>query len=364
MRLISLLIVILSFRASAQVDKYSINLMWINRSFNPEQTYIRLAKDENELIQKLILPVCKWAKMNPEADVILWYDGAMVDAASVARTKIVLDNQLKEWGNAKAQLRDLREIPVFAANPDAFSDRTPVYLRIDLLKFVIVLDSIERKGTDAAIFADLEIGDLREDGLRMGKDELFNPEVISQLNDLGLVIGNGLENQFIQVINNERITEAIKHVIINVNLARMQAALNYVGPRKFWVMQELWKGAFHSTREDVWRYIQAKSTGRVRVCPSIGKCDRSELVDWNPKIHGYSQWGLYFFHPDCDGVSTIVNGKCHESLIRMPTDVYISAKRATRSDLEVRDGNTHSGDMNQFVEREGLQAEVQVVFWE
>ena len=56
-------------------------------------------------------------------------------------------------------------------NIDAFSDQIPVYFRIDLLKCIIVIDAIERDSQDAAIFADLEVGDGREH--RMSKEELF-----------------------------------------------------------------------------------------------------------------------------------------------------------------------------------------------
>ena len=64
----------------------------------------------------------------------------------------------------------------------------------------------------------------------MGKDELFKLSVMQELSQVGLVLGvdamRKTENQFFQLVRNERMIEAIKVVVVNINFIRAITALN------------------------------------------------------------------------------------------------------------------------------------------
>lgn len=211
------------------VKVYSIHLMWINSFLDPGQTYLNKAQTSEELFKSLLLPAIKWKKANPEAGVYIWYDSAYTTQNAIDRTKQVLSEFSLKNNVSGVNLKDIREIPIINVNPDIFSNQLPIYFKVDLLKGIIIVDSIEREKVDAAIFTDLEVGDLREDGLRMNKGELFEPSIMDRLREIGLILGSGsfdCENQFLQLVNHPRMLNTMKHSFINLCLMRALTALN------------------------------------------------------------------------------------------------------------------------------------------
>jgi hypothetical protein len=76
---------------------------------------------------------------------------------------------------------DVRQISVVRDNPDVFSSQIPVYYRVDMLKVIVLIYSIENEGCDAAIFSDLEVGEQRPKKDRMDKSELFSVPITKKL---------------------------------------------------------------------------------------------------------------------------------------------------------------------------------------
>lgn len=232
-------------------NNYSINSMWLNKNLNENLPYIDNSKNEDELLSKLLDRSKQWKDLNPEAEVVVWYDSDFVTEQAIKNTQEVLDRKKVEGYNIV--LKDIRELDLVKANPDAFSSNVPVYFRIDILKLIICVNSIVQDSKEAAIFADLELceskvyvgkdakaeaeamGDnpeltVREmDGKppKMTKEELFDDKTIKNLKSFSFLTGGGNsgENQFVQLMRNEDTIKAIV-AYINIELSRVISALN------------------------------------------------------------------------------------------------------------------------------------------
>ena len=136
----------------------------------------------------------------------------------------------------------------------------PVYFRVDLFKPIIIVNSIEAEGNDAAIFTDLEVGDLRPNKDRMDKAELFSPEIMEKLGRYGMLLhdcGYRAENQFLQLVRNSNMIKSIKIALVNPNLYRAQYALNKEYPGIDLLLTL--KDAYASTQQDAYNYYLALS---------------------------------------------------------------------------------------------------------
>ncbi len=165
------------------------------------------------------------------------------------------------------------------------------------------MDAIERDHNDAAIFSDLEVGDLRPNKDRMKKEELFGAEINGHG---GLILNKGtstalLENQFIQLFNDPKMIESMRQVVVNANLERAIFALNLDRKSK---NRELCLNLLNeavympSITQDVFTYCDwLNETISMEVCPeALQGADRSDhsegtWVDYDLKKHGYLPFG-------------------------------------------------------------------------
>ncbi len=258
------------------IKRYSINLMWVNSRLDSKK-FIRYDR-ENDVKIGLIRPVIEWAKANPEADVSLWYDKNYTSSEALKNTQDILERYAQEEGVKNATMRDIREIPIVAKNPDIFSEYLPIYFRVDVLKGILVVHSIEADGNDAAIFSDLEVGDRRLSQDRMNKAELFDSETMEKLNKYGMVMNQNdlmVENQFLQAKKNNNIIKSLKEILINANLFRAQYALNTPG---FWQLRLT--SALDSTK-DVYDYYLALSL-KKEAQARLGAWNGTNENDWIP----------------------------------------------------------------------------------
>lgn len=165
--------------------------MWINRFMYCKPNFICNTQRIEDFTDLILSPVIKWAQANPSAEVNLWYDSATVNKQALKNTNEALRlelDKIKAKQNIEVeniQLRDIRTTLIVQDNPDIFTDQLPLYFRIDLLKLIIIVNSIENENFDAAIFSDLEVGDLRKKGDRMNKSELFDTQTLTLLNKYG-----------------------------------------------------------------------------------------------------------------------------------------------------------------------------------
>lgn len=219
----------LSNKVIANNYEYSINLMWINNKFNPDNVWVYPAwnKRPDILFQVNLL---KWIENNPKAAINFWFDSVFVNEAQIKSTQTVFDflnNTYKRRQNNKISLKDIRDLKIIKKNAELFSSPTiPAYFKIDILKFIISLQTlkdcqIEKKCV--FVFADLSVTPIKE-------EELFDKKTLDNLKNYGLIMKaggkvNGMENSF-HILGTEKPTmlKAIREAIINVNLSRM----NYI----------------------------------------------------------------------------------------------------------------------------------------
>lgn len=206
------------------IQQYSINSLWINRTLNKKNTFVTNHKTQEEFINNVLEKISKWKKTNPNAEVNFWYDGEFVTAEQLSATRDVLKLISDKDPEMNIQLKNIREIYFVRDNPDAFSDYIPLYTRVDLMKLVLCVNELEHKGMDATIFSDLDVGEWRENKDRPAKAELFSPEEMKTLSEFGY-IQNDIENQFYQIVNKPETLLALK-IYINASLSRIVTALN------------------------------------------------------------------------------------------------------------------------------------------
>lgn len=206
-------------------DEYTINLMWVKAKPDGGR-YIFRDKDLEANLNKSVA----WASKNPLATVVIWYDSAMVDEKAVANTLDVLDRispKNRFPGNVRPIIfKDLRQFPEILDNPSVFSDKTPVYFRVDLMRVIAaynVLKTAQKRHYFA--YADVDV-------TPMGRDELFDASTQMDLDRYAIVMAAGginegkFENSF-QIWSNNKpnLLAAAKAAIIDINIMRAQNIL-------------------------------------------------------------------------------------------------------------------------------------------
>jgi hypothetical protein len=295
------------------VDTYAINLLWINREEKADQKYIHKADTEEKLIDELFRPAVKWAKSNPEADINIWYDSKGNSEQAISSTQSVLDKTLATSSLTNVKLRDLREIEFVKANEFLFDDGMHVYYRIDLLKLITSLHTLQSEAKDAVVFSDLDLG--RKSDEMMNKSSLFDSDTITKLEKYGIVFGkssfSGLaENQFIQVVNDKTAIEAIRIVInssssVGLTLAN-ECFFAQHGQETFvaleYSMGRLYNVPFKQTVNwipGLYNYMNFKTASDCKFkikANFLGLSNKDEFIDYNPDTHGDTPLGN-MLHP-------------------------------------------------------------------
>ena len=108
----------LSNKVIANNYEYSINLMWINNKFNPDNVWVYPAwnKRPDILFQVNLL---KWIENNPKAAINFWFDSVFVNEAQIKSTQTVFDflnNTYKRRQNNKISLKDIRDLKIIKKN--------------------------------------------------------------------------------------------------------------------------------------------------------------------------------------------------------------------------------------------------------
>ncbi len=230
--------------------KYRIYVPWLNAKLVSDQQYILPDSGcgHGTNAESCLSELCAWAAANPEAQVALVYDSRTTTPKAVENTRIKLSNLLlgampvpKSTAERGVLLQDIREITIVRDNPDSFSGYLPIYFKVDLIKFILCLHSLENQGDDCVIVSDFLVGNSpTKKGEKMTKNELFSPEILLDLQQYGIKLGNdagkNVENQFFQVMSSPKILNVLKLVIniclnyavTSLNIAQTkQEALNY-----------------------------------------------------------------------------------------------------------------------------------------
>ena len=223
---IKLFILFLAFGYSSSVEavipsKYSIEILWINSSKDEAQPFVHRARTLPDLKAEFLDPIFGWAEQNPNAVVHVWFDSEMTtDTALHATQELVEGWQRANSAAAPIVFKNIRELAVVRAHPEAFAQGVATYFRVDLAKVLTSLDSIE-KDISYSVFADLDLTPI-------GPEELFDPETLEKLSVFGIVVNEDqhkykFENQFhILSQSHSHVREAIQYVLIQANIEKLQ----------------------------------------------------------------------------------------------------------------------------------------------
>ena len=180
-------------KSKKKLYEYTINVMWINKNLNENQKYIY--PGSLAIVQKEFLnPIFKWYQLNSDTIIYVWYDSQLTSEDAVNNTQILIDRNFSqnqhfninlsfnesELNKLKynIQLKDIRELETVKEHPRIFSEETPIYFRVDLLKVVTAIENI-LKDNKIFIHADLDV-------TPMSYDQIFDDETINKLQKHGL----------------------------------------------------------------------------------------------------------------------------------------------------------------------------------
>lgn len=126
---------------------YAINLFWINEKLDNDLQFIYPSKDEKHLTKNFLKYILSWASANPLATTIPYHDSVFTSKEAPLRIQQVL------------------ELPVVKVNLRTFSDQIPLYYRVDLFQWLILLQCFEQgESYSCAIFTQIssEINESRK----------------------------------------------------------------------------------------------------------------------------------------------------------------------------------------------------------
>lgn len=342
------------------IQNYSINLMWLNRTLDSSMHYITPHQSEAELSRELLDKAKKWKTSNPEATVTIWYDSQFVTPVALENTKAIIVNKVQDDLNYDIQLKDIREVELVACNSDSFSDQIPIYTRVDLMKLILCLHNLEANGEDAVIVTDLTVGDRRKLQDRMNKQELFNEKIMKRLAKIGMQqIRDGIkvENQFNQVIYKPETILALK-IYINACLERINFALNIKWDKVFEerALTDL-STMVYNQQEQLHALIEAFNFNKpIRAKTEFLKLEaKDEWVEYSQQFGNLSLGNFYlqkynkcFVTP---GFDMVVNEGKTKPLSEHVTLPYPEYKKFARNDLESRSGGEHPESIDNLVKR-------------
>jgi len=234
--------------------KYSINLMWINRSALLDQPYIYPIDHENNTFDYLDTLV-QWALYNPEGSINLWYDGLLTSEKAVKATQKQINalREKKELTRCDIALKDIRDCEFIQKMPDLFSADMPVYWRADFARAIVVMEEVKNNQDACCIYTDFDIKPLK-------KEQLFDQDSLHLLKKFGFVMAYeqnlvGFENSFQMFMYDEKLLKAIQDIIITANIIRGRSFQKEIEekeqPTGFFCNPVVWKRHEVSFQENV-----------------------------------------------------------------------------------------------------------------
>lgn len=199
---------------------YSIHLMWINKKYNHEQTYIFPEKQMNNI-------VIDWARKNPESIVNVWYDdnSSFLNKSSIENTL----NYFEKENVNNVCFKSIRDLERVKKNERLFNDDIPVYFRSDIIRAFIAEDIMIKNKEEWFVYADMDVE-------TMDKKEIFDNNTIRLVNKYGFVMAYEAnvvqyENSFQIYKYTPNLLKALQTMVIDVNIARGYEFINDINEK-------------------------------------------------------------------------------------------------------------------------------------
>lgn len=171
-----------------------------------EKTEQSLEKDglENwkQIKKSFTYRISRWADVNPNAQINLWYDSALVTQKAQQKTFEMMGAISKSRG-VNLKLRDIRQLPIISDEiSNSLHPGTQVYYRVDIAKAWIAhyLISAPEENAQYCVVCDIDVEP-------MSPQELFDQRTLDYLSSNGYVFSrvgwNNFENGFF-IFNKEK----------------------------------------------------------------------------------------------------------------------------------------------------------------
>lgn len=260
-------------------DKYAINLMWIHATHSEEPYLYRSCNQQDKetyFKEEVVKPLHGWAKTNPSAPVIFWYDSEYTtkEAIELSQSFICQEDLL----NVSA--RDIRDLDfVNEADSVIFSDTTPVYFRSDLLRPIIQRHQLLNENFRYSIYSDLDVSPI-------SYEELFDEKTKADLRKFGLVMASGkgtnslvgYENAFM-ILSQDRpaMVKALDELVIRSSVLRAQ---KYAGVTGIRIKSKLPEVVFYFYRDllDYSNYLEGKADFYL-------PAKEGDKIKYDPSLH-------------------------------------------------------------------------------
>ncbi len=215
--------------------EYSVNFMYINKGFTDEPYVFPVLREKQVRKQnwdiKTIDWLSAWLKGNSNGSFVFWYDQRTVTPEQIKQTEELFAELSKTYLNqGRLLLKDINSLVTVQRNQHYFAVTTPIYLRLDLLRIIVMLEELEPCAEEcASIYADIDKGfELTDNGnmqaLNLSAEGLFDSETVTGLKKYGLVMRSGLENSFLITSNQQpKMLEALRTIVIDSNFKRIDS---------------------------------------------------------------------------------------------------------------------------------------------
>lgn len=216
--------------------QHNTNFMYINKTVTEDKFVFPKIRKKINWDVDVVEWMTQWLSGNPQGQFVFWYDSKMVTQEQINSTKDLfaeLTSSLLDGGHLL--LRDINELTVVQDNPQFFTEEIPIYLRLDLLRIITLLEYVEKcRDTCASIYADIDKGiDNTDNKLNrndngtlktkdLSKNGLFDQKTMENLKRNGLLMRTGFENSFLMVSNHKpNMLKALRTVVIDSNFKRI-----------------------------------------------------------------------------------------------------------------------------------------------
>jgi hypothetical protein len=251
---------------------YIVNLLWVNAN---KSDYFSEYKGK-DITHYNLQKAQEWADINEGCPIKVWYDSKFLNNATntIQSVEAIIKKKSskasyncflgkkKEMGNII--LEDIRNLDYLNLSGDVvavFSEKLPLFFRVDLLRMIIVYEEIVKNQAKISIYEDW-------DGTPMSSKELFDQETKNILNQYGLIMsrdeGGGYENGFFEMTNNRELLRVVKLFVIDLNIKR---ALNFLSNNdSLWSYKTLKEVVYYSIKPMFQYFYYLKGYGELDGC--------------------------------------------------------------------------------------------------
>ncbi len=237
-----------------------------------------------------------WAEANQEGVVNVWFDSELVPKNAVSNTQALINDYIdKHPKMAPIRLQDIRKLPCVIDHPKVFSEKIPVYFRVDLLRPIIALYMLSH-GTSFFVHADFDMEPLAQ-------AQLFDTYTMQNLKRYGIVMAYAdgfFENSFQMVSNNnENLITAMEYTVVELNIQRAYNALEGRFHGKSSPLGALEQAVYFSYHNMFLYFYYLEKTYQLKIhkrCCGIGSdrvFNKDDCTDYDKEKDGLKPFGLY-----------------------------------------------------------------------